>query len=386
MDFDLSEEQRLLKVSIGRLLADRLVDLAKRRLAQAEPAGWSAETWKALADLGALAIPFAESDGGLGQGLVETMLVMEAIGRRLAVEPYLATIVLGGGALRHAGSAAQRSALVPEIVAGRLTLALAHAERQARWDLADVRTTVRRSGDGSYVLEGEKCVALNADSADKLVVSARISGGPRDANGIGLFLVDGMAAGLTRRGYPTQDGLRAADVTLAGVRVGPGEVLGEPGRGFAVIERLADEAIAALAAEAVGAMEALIDLTVEYLKTRRQFGVPIGSFQVLQHRAVDMYAHLEQARSMAMYATMMAGESERDERRRAISAAKVQIGRSARFIGEQATQLHGGIGMTMEHRAGHYYKRLVMIDLAFGDAAHHLRELARSGGIEQVGA
>ncbi|MGE3066103.1 MAG: acyl-CoA dehydrogenase family protein, partial [Hyphomicrobiaceae bacterium] len=232
----------------------------------------------------------------------------------------------------------------------------------------------------------QKSVVLAGDSADKLIVSARVAGGTRDRDGLALFLVDAGASGLTRRGYATQDGMRAADLTLSGVRVAPGDVIGEPGKAYPVIERVVDETIAALSAEAVGAMAALHELTVDYLKTRKQFGVPIGSFQVLQHRAVDMFTALEQARSMALYATMMAGEADPTERRRAISAAKVQIGRSARFVGEQAIQLHGGIGMTMEYKAGHYFKRLTMIDLAFGDADHHLRQLAKLGGLIDAAA
>ena len=224
-------------------------------------------------------------------------------------------------------------------------------------------------------------MALAGDSADKLIVTARAQGGRTDRSGIGLFLVDAKANGLTRRGYPTQDGMRAADVTLSAVRVGPEAVLAGPDKGLAVLERVVDEAIAALSAEAVGAMAGLHELTVDYLKTRKQFGVPIGSFQVLQHRAVDMLTALEQARSMAYYATMMAAEDDAKERRKAMSAAKVQIGRSAKHIGQDAIQLHGGIGMTMEYKAGHYFKRLTMIDMAFGDADHHLRELAKAGGL-----
>ena len=297
----------------------------------------------------------------------------------MSIDPYLATVVLAGSALRHAGSDALLAELVPAIAEGRLTLALAHQEKQARYDLADTATTARADGKGGYTLEGEKYVVLHGDSADKLIVAARISGSRAERGGIGLFLVDAAANGVTRRGYATQDGMRAADVTLSAVRVGPDAVLAGPHKGLAVLERAVDEAIAALAAEAVGAMAALHELTVDYLKTRKQFGVPIGSFQVLQHKSVDMFVALEQARSMALYATMMAGEPDPSERRKAVSTAKVQIGRSARLIGETAIQLHGGIGMTMEYKAGHYFKRLTMIDMAYGDADHHLRLLARAG-------
>jgi pimeloyl-CoA dehydrogenase small subunit len=381
MDFDLSDEQRQLKDSVERLLGEAYGDLNQRAGYTREPQGYSAALWQQYADLGLLAAPFAEEHGGLGQGLTETMIVAEALGRGLAVDPYHATIVLAGGALRHAGNAALLAELVPAIAAGQLTLALAHQERQARYDLADTATTARADGKGGYTLEGEKMVVLAGDSADKLIVSARASGARTDRGGIGLFLIDAAANGVTRRGYPTQDGMRAADVTLSGVRLGQEAVLADPEKGLEVLGRVVDEAIAALAAEAVGAMAGLTELTVEYLKTRKQFGVPIGSFQVLQHRAVDMLTALEQARSMAFYATMMAAESDANERRRAMAAAKVQIGRSGRLVGESAIQLHGGIGMTMEYKAGHYFKRLSMIDLAFGDADHHLRELARMGGL-----
>jgi pimeloyl-CoA dehydrogenase small subunit len=381
MDFDLSDEQRQLRESVERLLADAYGDLNLRTGYTGQPKGYSAALWQQYADLGLLAAPFAEEHGGLGQGLTETMIVAEALGRAIAVEPYYATIVLAGGALRHAGNAALLAEMVPAIATGQLTLGLAHQERQSRYDLADTGTTARADGKGGYTLEGEKMVVLAGDSADKLIISARASGGRTDGSGIGLFLVDAKANGVTRRGYPTQDGMRAADLTLSGVRVGPDAVLAPPDKGLAVLERVVDEAIAALAAEAVGAMAGLTEITVEYLKTRKQFGVPIGSFQVLQHRAVDMLTALEQARSMAYYATMMAAEPDARERRRAMSAAKVQIGRSGRLVGETAIQLHGGIGMTMEYKAGHYFKRLTMIDLAFGDADHHLRELARMGGL-----
>jgi pimeloyl-CoA dehydrogenase small subunit len=379
MDFDLSEEQTLLKASVERLMADHY-GFERRKAHGAAPEGWSRAMWRRLAELGLLGLPFAEAEGGFGGGRIETMIVMEAMGKALALEPYLATVVLAGGCLRHAGSAAQLARLVPAIAAGDTVLAFAHSERQARWDLADVATRARRDG-GAWLLEGEKSLVLHGDSADRLVVSARVAGERRERGGIALFLVDGAAPGLSRRPYPTQDGMRAAEISLASVRVAAEDALGEPGDGLGVIERVADEAIAALAAEAVGAMASLNDLTVEYLKTRRQFGVAIGSFQALQHRAADMLVALEQARSMTLFATMMAASDDASERRKAMAAAKVQIGRSGKFVGQQAIQLHGGMGMTMEYKAGHYLKRLAMIDASFGDADHHLRALARAGGI-----
>ncbi len=377
MDFDLSEEQRLLKESLDRLIGDRYAFEQRKAYGQS-PDGWSRELWAQYAELGLLGLPFAENYGGSGGGPVETMIAMEAFGRALALEPFLATVVLGGGFLRHGGSAEQCAALIPRIADGSLTLAFAHTERQSRYNLADIATRAVRDGAG-WVLDGDKGVVLHGDSADRLIVTARIGGGPRERDGVGLFLVDAKAAGVSRRGYPTQDGLRAAEVTLAGVRIGPEAVLGEPGAALPLVERVVDEAIAALCAEAVGAMAVMHELTVEYLKTRRQFGREIGSFQVLQHRAVDMLVALEQARSMAMFATMMTAEENPAERRSALSAAKVQIGRSGRLVGQQAIQLHGGIGMTVEYKVGHYFKRVTMIDTMFGDAGHHLRALARAG-------
>ena len=379
MDFDLSEEQRLLQESVGKLIADEY-DFEKRKAYAKEPAGYSPARWAQFAELGLLGVPFPESLGGSGGSAVETMIVMEAFGRGLVLEPYLATVVLAGGILRRAGSAGQQRELIPSVIAGKLRLALAHGERQARYDLADVATSARSAGE-SWVLSGRKAVVIHGDSADRLIVSARTAGDQRDKVGISLFLVDAKAPGLTVQGYPTVDGLRAAEIQLENVKVGPDALIGERDRGLAIVEQAVDAGIAALAAEAVGAMTAMHEITVDYLKTRKQFGVAIGSFQALQHRAVDMLVSLEQARSMAYLATMMAEEPDTAERRRAISAAKVQIGRSARFVGQQSIQLHGGIGMTMEYKIGHYFKRVSMIDTLFGDAEHHLKLVAEAGGL-----
>ena len=375
MDFDLSEEQRLLKESLDRLIGDRY-DFEQRKAYAQSPDGWSRELWRQYAELGLLGLPFAERYGGSDGGPVETMLTMEAFGRALALEPFLATVVLGGGFLRHGGRSEQCDVLIPRIADGSMTLAFAHTERQSRYNLADISTKAVRDGAG-WVLDGEKGVVLHGDSADKLIFTARTGGGRHDRDGVGVFIVDAKDPGLSRRGYPTQDGLRAAEVALTGVRVGLDAVLGEPGAALPLVERVVDEGIAAVCAEAVGAMAVMHELTVDYLKTRRQFGREIGSFQVLQHRAVDMLVALEQARSMAMFATMMAAEENAGSRRGALSSAKVQIGRSGRLVGQQAIQLHGGIGMTMEYKVGHYFKRVTMIDTLFGDAGHHLRELAR---------
>ncbi len=377
MDFDLTEEQRLLKDSIDRLIADQYA-FEQRKKYMAESTGWSQAVWNQYAELGLLGLPFEEAHGGFGGGAVETMIVMEAFGRGMVLEPYFATVILGGGLLRRAGSDALRAAVVPQVVAGKLKLAFAHIERQSRYDLADVGSTARKDGDG-YVLDGAKSIVLHGDCADKLLVTARVSGNRRDRNGVGLFLVDAGATGVTRRGYPTQDGLRAAEVTLSGARVAADAVLGTDA--LPAIEHVVDEAIAALCAEAVGCMQAMHETTLEYLKTRQQFGRPIGSFQVLQHRSVDMLVALEQARSMAMFAAVMAAEEDANERRRAIAAAKVQIGRSGKHVGQEAIQLHGGIGMTMEYKVGHYFKRMTMIDMLFGDADAHLQTLAKLGGL-----
>ena len=357
MNFDLSEEQRLLKDSVDGVVRDAYGDFEKRKTYQAMPSGWSAELWARYAELGLLALPFAEADGGMGMGPVETMVVMEAIGRGLVVEPYLATVVLGGGFLRHA-PAAMRAKHLPRIADGSLRVAFAHIETQARYDLGNV---VTRASAGS--LTGEKRAVLHGDSAELLVVSAR------GQSGLALYLVD--ASDTQRRGYTTHDGLRAADITLDNA---PAELLAA--NALPLIERVVDEAIAATAAEAVGAMEALVSLTVEYLKMRKQFGVALASFQALQHRAADMLVALEQARSMAMYGAMMSQELDPVARRTAMSQVKIQINTSARVIGQEAIQLHGGIGMTWEYKGGHYFKRLTLLQSLFGDTDHHLDLLA----------
>jgi pimeloyl-CoA dehydrogenase small subunit len=382
MDFGLSEEQRLLRDSVERLLTERY-DFESRKRFMNSAEGWSRGLWQQYAELGLLGLPFEEKHGGFGGGPVEIMIVMEAFGRALALEPYVATVLLGGGLVRHAGTDAQKGAILPKIAGGELVLAFAHAERQSRYDLADVLTSAKRDGS-TYVLEGAKSLVLHGDSADQFVVSARVSGSRKDHDGIGLFLVNAKAQGVSRRGYPTNDGQRAAEVMLEGVKVGADAVLGELGMAFPVIERVAHETIAALAAEAVGAMTAMHEMTIDYLRTRKQFGVPIGSFQVLQHKAVDMLIAIEQARSIMFYGTMMVGETDAATRRKALSAVKAQIGRSGQIVGQIGTQLHGGIGMTMEYKGGHYFKRLTMIDTMFGDTDHHLATLARMGGLAEA--
>lgn len=379
MDFDLTEEQSILKDSLDRLLTAGY-GLEQRKRAMASPEGWSAEMWRSYAEMGLMALPFAEEDGGIGGGPVETMIVMEALGRVLALEPYLPTVVLGGGFLRLGGSAAQKAEFVPGIVDGSRKFAFAQAERHSRYDLHHVETTARRDGAG-FVLSGAKGVVLHGDSADTLVVTARTAGGTRDEGGIGVFLVDANTAGVSRQGYAMQDGQRAAEILLDGVRVGADAVLGDPEGGLPLVRSVVDQAIAALAAEAVGVMSAMHALTLDYIKVRKQFGVPIGMFQALQHKSVDIYVALEQARSITLYATMMADSEDAAERARAMHAAKVEIGRGGRLAGENAIQLHGGVGMTMEYAIGHYFKRMTMIDLTFGDHDHHLRALGEAGSL-----
>ena len=374
MDFDLNDEQRLLKDSVDRMIGD-LYGFEARRGYRAQPDGWSREMWRQFAEQGLLGLPFAEDHGGFGGGPVEVAIVMEAFGRALVVEPYLATVVLCGGLLRHAASDGQLAGLVPAIAAGERVLAYAQAERQSRWSLNDVMTQAVPDGTG-WRITGDKTLVLNGDSADVFLVTARTAGTHRERHGIGLFLVD--AASVTRRGYPTQDGVRAAEVSFANA---PAQAVGDPAEILPVLERVNDEVLAALCAEAVGVMDAMHALTVDYMKTRKQFGRAIGENQALQHRAVDMYVSLEQARSMAMYATMMVGEADVSERLRAMHAAKVQIGRSGRHIGQEAVQLHGGIGVTMEYAVGHHFKRMTMIERGYGDTDSHLAALARLGGL-----
>jgi pimeloyl-CoA dehydrogenase small subunit len=377
MDFELSDEQKLLKDSVTRLLGDRYGFEARKGYAQ-ERDGFSRAMWTQYAELGLLALPFDEKYGGIGGNAVDTMLVMEAFGRALAIEPYMATIVLSGSLLRLGGNDEQRDTYLPKIAAGEMTMAFAHSEPQARYALSDVKTTARKDGN-SYILDGTKTLVLHGDSANMFIISARLNGAQSDMSGLALFLVDANSSGLTRRGYATNDGQRAAELTLANVRVPADAALGTPDEAYPLIEKVVDIAIAAQCAEAVGAMSVMHEMTVDYLKTRKQFGVPIGNFQVLQHRAAEMLIALEQARSMAMLAAMTAEEDDAGVRRKAISAAKVQICNSGRLIGQQATQLHGGIGMTMEYAVGHYFKRVTAIAATFGDAAHHLDILARAG-------
>lgn len=374
MDFDLTDDQRLLTDSVNRLLGDQYT-FEKRKNFLKTPEGWSTALWAQYAELGLLGLPFDEEYGGFGGGAVDVMLLMQSFGRHLVVEPYLSTVVLGGTAIRLAGSAEQKSEILPGVAEGSTKLAFAHYERQSRYDMTDVLTTAKASGDG-YVLEGAKSVVLHGDSADKLIVSARTSGARDDRSGISLFLVDGTADGLARRGYTLRDGSRAAEISLSGVQVPKGSLLGELNNALPVIERVVQAGIAATSAEVIGTMETMQSMTLEYLKTRVQFGKPIGENQALQHRAAEMMVALEQGRSMAVLAAMMVDEPDAAERERNISMAKVGVGQAGRFVSQNAVQLHGGIGMTEEYAVGHFFRRVMVIEHLFGDTAYHLDQLA----------
>jgi len=375
MDFQLSEEQQLLKDSVERFVRESYPFENRRKLAATE-LGWSRQHWRQMAELGWLGVAVPEAYGGSGGGPVEHMIIMEAIGRGLVLEPFFPTAVLGGELVAAGGSEAVRQAALPQLAAGELQVAFAFAEPQARFDLHDVATRAVAAGD-SYRLNGHKAVVLGGPTADKLVVAARTAGERRDPHGVTLFLVDARAPGVGRRDYPTVDGLRASEVTLADVAVPASAVLGQADEGHALMLRAVDKGIAALCAEAVGCMQVLLDDTNDYLKQRVQFGQPIGKFQVLQHRMADMFMAVEEARSLCYMATLKLDDPQPGEAARAVAAAKVQVGRSGRFVGQQAVQLHGGMGMTEELHIGHYFKRLTMIDVMFGNADHHLKRFAQ---------
>jgi len=379
MDFDLNESQSLLQDSLRKLLASKY-GFEQRKAYMASETGWSREVWAQYAELGLLGLPFAEEDGGFGGGGEETMIVAEQMGRHITLEPWFSTVVLGGGFLRHGADAALRAKMIEGIAAGETLLAFAQQERQSRYDLFDVLTTAKKDGSG-WVITGRKGMVLHGDTSDHFIVTARMAGGQRDRAGIGVFLVP-AGEGVTVRGFRQVDGTRAAEVEFANARAT--HLLGEAENGLTLVDRVVDEAIAALSAEAIGAMDVVHTMTLDYMKTRQQFGKPIGSFQALQHRAADMLVALEQARSMSYFATMAAQDTDPAERRRNMHAAKAQIGRAQRFVGQQSIQLHGGIAMTVEYAAGHYFKRLAVNEASFGDTDFHLRALADMGGLVQA--
>ncbi|MDF2365696.1 acyl-CoA dehydrogenase family protein [Sneathiella sp.] len=374
MDFELSDEQNMLKDSVERFVKDNYSAEARAKLAETE-LGFSQDHWKKMAELGWLGLPFSEEVGGFGGTAIETAIMMESMGSGLVLEPFLSTVILGGGLVSEAGSSAQIEAIIPEVIEGNMMLAFAYAEPQSRFDLNDVETTATKSGDG-YVLNGHKAVVYHGTTADKIIVSARTGGNSRDENGISLFIVDNNSSGVTRRDYRTIDGQRAADIKFEDVTVGADALLGEEGGAFPVIEKVVDQAIAALCAEAVGAMQAANNITNEYMKERKQFGTPIGKFQVLQHRMVDMYMEAEQSKSMSDMLAMKLGLDDETERRKAVAAAKAQVGQAAKFVGQQSIQLHGGMGMTDEYSIGHYFKRLTTLEMLFGNTDYHFKKYA----------
>ncbi len=373
MNFELSDEQKLIGESVERFIQDNYELETRRKLAEQDP-GFSKDYWSQMAELGWLALPFAEEHGGFGGNQIDTMVVMEQFGKGLVLEPYLASVVMGGGAVKRAGGDIAAEVL-PKVIDGSRQLALAYAEPQSRFDLHDVTTTARADGDG-YVLNGHKSMVLHGATADQIVVSARTGGGQIDTDGISLFLVDADADGLKRDGFPTVDGLRACEIDLENVRVGADRLLGEAGKGFEILSAVANDAILALAAEAVGAMERLYKDTVEYTQERVQFDHPLADFQVLQHRMVDMFMEYEQSKSLLYRATLEAAQGDAATAQRTIHALKHLIGRNGIFIGENAVQLHGGMGMTEELAIGHYFKRILVIDSQFGNADYHLEKFA----------
>lgn len=367
MDFNFTEEQTMIRDSLAKLIKDKY-DFDTRRKVVASREGWRPEMWAQFVELGLTAAPFSEEDGGLGGGPIDAMVVMEEFGKGLVVEPYLQTVVIGGGFLKR-GTAAQKEEHLAALIGGEAVFAFAYAEPKGRYNLADLETTAKKDGAG-WKISGHKAVVVGAPWASHLIVTARTGGGRRDAKGVGVFIVPKDAKGVTTRDYPTVDGRRASEVHFDNVAVGPEAVIGEDSLGL--VELVTDEAIAALCAEACGAMKVAQAMTVEYSKTRKQFGTPIGKFQVLQHRMVDMFMEAEQSVSMTYMATLKLGEDD-VTRKKAASAAKVRIGQAGRFVGQSAIQIHGGMGMTDELAIGHYFKRLTIIDSEFGNVDHHLK-------------
>ena len=369
MDLSYTEEQSLLKDSVQKFIEDNY-DITVRNKLTASDEGFSRENWQQYADLGWLAMAFAEEDGGIGGSPVDTMVLMEEFGKGLVVEPFLSTVVMAGTAISEFGSADQKSSLIPSIIEGSLMATVAYAESQAHHELNNVVTSAEASGD-SWVINGTKSVVPNAQSAGKILVSARTSGAPRDEAGITMFIVDADAPGIGRDDYPTVDGLRASEVTFKDVEVPAADMLGNEGEGLAILNKISNRAILALSAEAVGAMEMLYKDTIAYTKQREQFGHPLSDFQVLKHRMTEMFMEHQLAKSLTLKATMLESHGAADTQR-TIHALKYLIGKSSRFVGQNAVQLHGGMGMTEELRVAHYFKRLTIIDAQFGNTDHHL--------------
>jgi len=376
VNFDYSEEQKLLADSLKSFLTKNYTLEARKALIESTT-GYSDQVWATFAEMGLLGLPFASEYGGFGGNAVALMPVMEAIGESLVVEPYLATVGLGGQFIARGGSETQKQAILPVLVEGKLKLAFAQTERGARYNLAHVAVRAKKSQEG-YVIEGEKCVVIHGPCADKLIVSARTSGNAADTQGVSLLLVDRNAPGVSLKTYRTVDNLRAADIRFSGTTVPAGALVGQEGAAFALIEEVVDYATALSCAEALGAIKYANDSTLEYLKTRKQFGVPIGTFQVLQHRMVDMMISYEQAKSMACLACVKVDSADPAERKHVVSAAKIKIADACRHVSQEAVQLHGGMGMSEELKVSHTFRRLTTIAQTFGDADHHLERFADS--------
>jgi alkylation response protein AidB-like acyl-CoA dehydrogenase len=375
MDFEFTREQQLLGDTLRRFLGERYGFEARRGIVRSAE-GWSREIWSALAEMGLLGLQVPEEHGGAGDAPVETLLTMTAFGRVLLVEPYLPSAILATSLIRELGSAAQKKSLLPPLVAGERIAVPAHDEEGTRYALSHVATSAARKKDG-FVLNGRKAVIPHAAAADHLLVSARESGGAEAEDGISLFLVKRDTPGVSITSYPTLDEQRAAEVVLRDVSLPSTALIGPEGGAFAAIRAAWDVGIAAVCAEAVGALQAILEATIEYTKTRKQFGVPIGTFQALQHRMAEMLLHVEQARSMSYLAALRCRHPDPVVRARAVSAAKVLVGQACRRVGQEAIQLHGGMGMTDELAVSHYFKRLTVIELSFGDTEHHLERFAR---------
>ncbi|KQY26410.1 pimeloyl-CoA dehydrogenase small subunit [Caulobacter sp. Root1455] len=370
MDFNFTEEQSMVRDTVASFLQDKY-DFETRRKIVASESGWRADYWKAFAEeLGILGAPFSEELGGLGGGAIDNMIIMEELGKALVIEPYLGTVVIGGGFMKHSGYAGAAS-VIEGIVAGTTTIAFAYAEPQGRYTWQDLKTTAKKEGSG-YVLNGHKAVVVGAPFASHLVVTARTGGGQRDTGGVSVFLVDKSLPGIVTRDYPTVDGGRASEVYFENVSIPADALIGEEGGGLPLVNKVIDEATAAAGAEAVGVLRKLHEGTLDYAKQRKQFGTAISNFQVLQHRMVDMFIEVEQAVSMTYMATIKLDESDA-ERAKAVSAAKVRIGRACKFVGQNAIQIHGGMGMTDELAIGHYFKRASIIEGLFGSVDHHLK-------------
>ncbi len=369
MDFNFTEEQSMLRDTVASYLQDNY-DFDKRRKMISSDAGRDPAIWSAFAnELGILGAPFSEDLGGLGGDAIENMIVMEEFGKALVVEPYLGTVVIGGGFLKHSGHA-NAADLIGGIIGGETIFAFAYAEPQARYTWHDLKTTAKKDGAG-WVINGHKAVVVGAPWATHLIVTARTGGGQREESGVSVFIVEKNAKGVTTRDYPTVDGQRASEVYFENVSVGADALIGAEGAALPLVNKVIDEATAALCAEAVGAMRQLHTGTLEYAKQRKQFGTAIANFQVLQHRMVDMFMNVEQSVSMTYMATIKVTDDA--ERAKAVSAAKVQIGKACKFVGQNAIQIHGGMGMTDELAIGHYFKRATMIEGLFGSVDHHLR-------------